>query len=107
MSRMIAVSAQRGTSATVRPSGARVIEVMSLRRARLRSAGGPLWAQMCKGRTDAKAVWSELIQAQDENGKPLFLGKDGKVTTTPTGAPLQFNAGGFIASTNALANDAK
>lgn len=64
-----------------------------------------VWAQMKKGRTDAAAVVSFLVQAQDAEGRPLFVGADGKPTTTPTATPLRFDLGGYIASTNALAHE--
>lgn len=65
-----------------------------------------VWATMCKGRTDAAAVWAEGVHAQDAEGRGLYIDAAGKITTTPTGKPLKFTAAGFLASTNALANDA-
>lgn len=70
------------------------------------NALGPVWATMCKGRTDAAAVWAEGVHAQDAEGRVLYIDDAGKITTTVTSKPLKFTAAGFLASTNALANDA-
>lgn len=64
-----------------------------------------VWATMCKGRTDAAAVWAEGVHAQDADGHGLYIGPDGAITTKKTGRPLKFTAAGYIASTNALANE--
>lgn len=64
-----------------------------------------VWATMCKGRTDAAAVWAEGVHAQDAEGRGLYLDDKGAITTEKTSRPLKFTAAGFLASTNALAND--
>lgn len=70
------------------------------------NALGPVWATMCRGRTDAAAVWAEGVHAQDADGNGLYIDAAGKITTKVTDRPLKFTAAGFLASTNALANDA-
>ena len=65
----------------------------------------PVWATMCKGRTDTAAVWAEGVHAQNADGHALYIDTDGTITTTKTDRPLRFTAAGYLASTNALANE--
>lgn len=55
-----------------------------------------VWATMCKGRTDADAVWNHQIQALDADGRP---------EKREDGSPVKFAAWGYAASTNAQVND--
>lgn len=64
-----------------------------------------VWATMCKGRTDAAAVWSQGVHAQNADGHPLYIDGAGKITTAKTDRPLKFTAAGFLASTNAVVNE--